>query len=266
MMWDQGCKGGTVYRDKSRDEQVLYTKDTAVQVAKEVAPLADIPMIDKCTGRIELVDHDAVMPRLDFGLAALFSEEGPLGTVHVGVRHDPVTGEPADLFIASGYGDIGADMQAIGRLCSLILRLKGAKISQVSKLALIQEQLQGIPGRTQSGFAHELRLSMPDTIAHILGRYSEGSFPLANMPLGAEHIDSIFGDFAKIDPEARRDMIAYLKNQSRADTEALRAQLPHDPVAAARGKLDFCPECGGATLLVVPGKCSACRACGYSRC
>jgi len=272
-MWDAGCKGGTVYRDKSRDEQVLYTKDTVVQTPTPEGPTSSL---ERCNGRIEMVDHDAVAPRLDFGLAALFSIESPVGTLHIGIRHDSVTGDPADMFILNGYGDVGADAQAIGRLCSLILRLKGVKVSQTGKLALIQEQLQGIPGRTQSGFAHDLRLSMPDTIAHVLGLYLEGKFPLANLPLGSEHIDSIFGDFVKISPEARRDMIAYLKNQHGAYTEdpsvhdvpAITAQKPHDPVVASKtkNKWDFCPECGGATLLIVPGKCSACRACGYSRC
>lgn len=249
MMWDLGCKGGTVYRDGSRDEQVFYAKTAPA------AP-ASVP-IDVSTHAI-----DAMRPRLEVGIGPTFSVPSPVGSLHVTIRHDPKTGDPEDIFITSGKGDITADVQAIGRLCSLILRLNGVPLSQQSKLELVREQLAGIPGRTQDGLPGQVRVSMPDTIAHVIERYLEGNFPLANMPFGAAQVDDLCKDFATMPQDTLGKLATYLKNQRASTPAPQHEEESHD------GKLfmlDLCPKCGTMSYQITGG-CGYCHACAYSRC
>jgi ribonucleoside-diphosphate reductase alpha chain len=256
LMWDLGCKGGTVYRDGSRDEQVLYTK----------AKVGEVPVVTATeppkTKAIFVDDlRPAVMDKLSVGLGPIFSIEAPTTTLHIGVRHDPETGDPADLFFVSGYGDVGADVQAIGRLCSLVMRMR-TRVTQAAKLELICDQLAGIPGSTQTGMAHSLMLSLPDAIAKVLRQYLAGEFPRACLPLGAQPIKSVFQDVAKLTPEERGSLVQYLV-EAKAKTLLKEEVTPVAPVSAHK---DFCPACHTAALMVVPGKCSYCRVCGFSKC
>ena len=242
MMWDYGCKGGTVYRDGSRDEQVFYTHKTSVPV----------PVVAQ--------EIDAMRPRLEVGIGPTFSVPSPVGSLHVTIRHDPKTGDPEDIFITSGKGDIAADVQAIGRLCSLILRLNGVPLSQQSKLELVREQLAGIPGRTQDGLPGQVRISLPDTIAHVITRYLEGNFPLANMPFGAIQVDELCEHFATLPQDALGKLSSYLK------AELASTPAPEEPEHSSEHKfLDLCPSCGTMAYHIT-GSCGYCSACTYSRC
>lgn len=248
LMWELGCKGGTVYRDGSRDEQVLYAKTEPLAEAKEPVYVNDTTTV--------------LSPRLDVGLGPLFSVDSPTGTLHIGIRHDPVTGEPGDLFVFSGKGDIGADVQAIGRLCSLILRLRGTYAGQAVKLDLIYDQLVNIPGTTQIGMAHNLKLSMPDAFAKVIKQYLAGEYPMANLPLGSQPLSTLVESIAQLPAESRQKLLSYL-TQAEALPDSAKPDLSEPPASAKR---DFCPACHTAALVVVPGKCSWCSKCGYSRC
>jgi ribonucleoside-diphosphate reductase alpha chain len=250
LLWELGCKGGTVYRDGSRDEQVFYVKEQ---------PEHAVPIAIETT-------LDAMRPRLEVGIGPTFSVPSPVGSLHITIRHDPVSGDPEDIFITSGKGDIAADVQAMGRLCSLILRLNGVPLSQQSKLELIREQLAGIPGRTQDGLPGQVRVSMPDTIAHVITRYLEGNFPLANVPFGANHVDALCEDFATMPVDTLKKLALYLKNKTATTPDLPEAAPEHTEQETKQQQLDFCPACGTMSYLVIPGKCGTCRHCGYSRC
>lgn len=259
LMWELGCKGGTVYRDGSRDVQVLYTdKPVPVQVVEASSEI------------------DFVRPRPDAGISVTFSEESPIGTIHMTIRHDPQTGDPIDVFVVTGKGDASADAQALGRLMSMILRFPDdQKINQQRRMELIRNQLSDILGRGQVGLGPDAKRSMPDAIAKILTRYLEADFPVANLPFGLQQmkylldelrtcggdttkLDQISGFILEGDPGNGHDVDEY---RAEMETEIQKAEqdgikLPYD----------YCPGCGNCTLVIIPGKCPCCRTCGYTQC
>lgn len=264
-MWKLGCKGGTVYRDGSRDEQVLYADTDEVEVEVEIVD--------------ETPETRIVRPRPDVGHSLTFSEDSPIGTVHMTIRHEPEFGDPMDVFVTVGKGDTAADAEAIGRLMSLILQFpNGQHINQNTRLELIRDQLMGILGRGQVGFGADAKHSMPDTIAKILDRYLSAEFPMANIPFGLrqmrdllEEVKGYGGNTEKIDQVIRyvlegkdnggaekQQTYQEEREQEIQEAESKGVKLPHD----------YCPECGNYTLVTIPGQCPHCRdpRCAYTRC
>lgn len=213
-MYRGGCKGGTVYRDGSRDRQVLY--------------FANENEDDEEFETLATSVEGTLRPKIKFGYGPILSQETPVGSVHLGIRARPEKlDEPYDLFIVSGKGDVGADVQAMARLISVILRWPdNASVSQKRRLAWIRDQLRNIPGRSQVGFGPEAVKSLPDAIAKIIGEYLSGKFTMEAPP----------------------------PSESKVRTASISESF------------DFCPDCGSTSLLVVPGKCSDCKNCGYSAC
>lgn len=266
LMWELGCKGGTVYRDGSRDEQVLYL-DTVEPEEIEVEVVVD-----------NNDDLGIVLPRPDVGHSVTFSEKSPIGTVHATMRHEPQSGEIVDFFVLMNTGDAAADAEAIGRLISLILRWpNNRQVNQQTRLTLIRDQLMGILGRGQEGMGPTKKLSLPDTIAKIIDRYMTADFPMGNIPYGFIQMKNLLDDLREIgsDREAfdkKVNEVLYGESNGDADEaiEQYREEVEEEIKQAEADGInlpyDLCPDCGNGTLVTIPGKCPYCRNCGYSRC
>ncbi len=263
MMWHQGCKGGTVYRDGSRDEQVLYS---------ETEPEPEVVVVE------EKNNIGGLVPRPDVGLGVTFSEKSPLGMVHATIRHDATSGDARDVFILSSRGDVAADAEAIGRLISIILRWpNGSKISAQTRLEIVRDQLLDILGRNQIGIGPKASRSLPDTIAKIIDRYLAADFPMAGVPFGTDDFKQLLKDVQALgdDPEALaklQDFLLYGKDTDQAvdqqeqHQESMGLALQQADQDGISLPCDLCPECGNGTLVTIPGKCPYCRTCGHTRC
>ena len=233
-----GCKGITVYRDGSREYQVLSVskeekkdeKTVAVQPALlEVPPVAPEPAarpIFERTGR--LVGYtDMVKLTGSDG-----TRRGFLVTVNMQGEH------PVEVILTSGKAgdEANADSEALGRIISKALQY-GVPAAELVKT------LRGINGGLYGSYQGRFVTSKADLIAVALETTSkiqiaEGERKAAQMPL----------DDPMVPQAMQRAMTA--------------------PIQASRqGKtgLDRCPECGDENLVREEG-CTKCYSCGYSKC
>lgn len=153
-LYDSGCKGGTVYRDNSRNEQVLRTiqEPTPIQEAVVVA--------------------ETIKKRPRVRDAKVISVKTAMGTAHVTLTFDDK--QPLEVFIDVGKGgsDIKALSEAFGRLISLLLRVPSSFSSQ-QRLEEVIKQLKDIGGARPLGFGKTKSKSLPDSIAKALEELSE---------------------------------------------------------------------------------------------
>ncbi len=152
--YDLGCKGVTVYRDGSREEQVLSTGATGKTAAKE----AEQPAVQA-----------KIVPRKR--PEAIIGETRTMktgcGTIYVTVNEDE-HGQLFELFTHMGKagGCASSQAEAIGRLVSLALR------SNIEPEAIIN-QLKGITCHQQTWASGGKITSCSDAIAKALERYTE---------------------------------------------------------------------------------------------
>ncbi|VAX15486.1 Ribonucleotide reductase of class II (coenzyme B12-dependent), partial [hydrothermal vent metagenome] len=124
--YDFGCKGVTIYRDGSRDEQVLSTGATH----------------DKAKDNGDKIEAVATKvkprPRPDIVFGSTQRINTGCGSIYVTVNHDE-TGRPFELFTAIGKagGCAASQTESIGRLVSLAMRA-GIDVDE------IRTQLMGI--------------------------------------------------------------------------------------------------------------------------
>jgi ribonucleoside-diphosphate reductase alpha chain len=251
LLWEKGCKGGTVYRSGSMDEQVLYTEEMSEEGIVEVI---QEPMLG------------VIRPRLNYGIGAIFSEEGPTGTIHVAIRHDVRSGDPEDVFVTCGKGDVDADAQAIGRLSSMFLRSNIQGASQQTKLDMIRDQLEDINGRMQYGIGPDAKVSLPDTVAKVLRKYLSGEFQYPKLPFGSQQLidmlNHVPGEFTK------ENVLAYLLGNIDEDLETTMTHQEDERTQenTIKRKYDICANCGNTAFVKIPGKCGYCEMCGESAC
>jgi ribonucleoside-diphosphate reductase alpha chain len=97
----------------------------------------------------------------------------PIGTLFVTLNENEEQ-HPFELFLNTGKcgSDITADAEAIGRLCSILLRLP-SPVSELERIQLIITHLAGISGSkdVHDGKVH-IR-SVPDAVAAALRQYLE---------------------------------------------------------------------------------------------
>lgn len=149
LMYRLGCKGGTIYRDKSRDEQVLSLKPEPPKAEPEK------PVIK-------------VRPRPYKRRGVTISKATPSGTAHI-TMNDDEEGQPFEMFIEIGKGgsDLKAMAEALGRLASLVLRL-ASPLDPRERVQEIVNQLKGIGGPRSMGFGKARVRSLPDALAQAL--------------------------------------------------------------------------------------------------
>jgi ribonucleoside-diphosphate reductase alpha chain len=141
MAYELGCKGVTIYRDGSREAQVLSTKKETVAEEK-IAPMERPASLSGITDKIKT------------GYGNLY------------VTINSFDGKPFEVFAQigkSGYSTM-ADTEAICRLISLALR-SGISVEQII------EQLIGIGGASPIYQEGGLVMSIPDAIAKVLNKH-----------------------------------------------------------------------------------------------
>jgi ribonucleoside-diphosphate reductase alpha chain len=198
------CKGVTVYRDGSREMQVLSTGSTAKRVSEQVGkglPRAErgggkegkgLPRGDRAQAEVlsdlkgTIAELEAENERLRRQVLDLEAEnlqrrqkrsrpevlrgstrrvESPLGTLYVNITEDD-RGQPFEVFMSLGKagGALMADVEALGRLISLALR-SGIPITEIHR------QLRGISSDRVMGLGPNKVLSVPDAVGIAIERY-----------------------------------------------------------------------------------------------
>jgi ribonucleoside-diphosphate reductase alpha chain len=255
LLYRSGCKGGTIYRDGSRDVQVLNLKEedkkasesqsnaaSAVAVAEQPVPITAVEEQARASSS-ELVQSDAgwqpkVRPRPYKRRGYTVSKNTPSGTAHITMNEDE-EGHPFEVFLEIGKAgsDIKAMAEAMGRLMSLILRM-ASPVSPLERVREIVKQITGIGGARSYGFGKRRVLSLPDAVGQALAEN------YLNISQGTE----ADGQGAEMGVHNSSD-----------------AALAHKASVAAAGSVDLCPSCGDSAFVRIEG-CQTCYACGYSEC
>jgi len=112
-------------------------------------------------------------PRPEILPGRTFRVRSPVGTVHVTLNENG-NSSPFEMFLntAKNGSDLSADAEAIGRLCSLLLRI-ASPVPELRRIELMIEILSGIRGNSDSGSGENRIRSMPDAVAFALTQYLE---------------------------------------------------------------------------------------------
>jgi ribonucleoside-diphosphate reductase alpha chain len=265
MAYEMKCKGVTVYRDGSRDGQVLSTGATADAAAKrdgkvedaasrqELADLNErLAEVQSSNERLQRLLFDAEAENLqrrqkrsrpDVLKSTAIRKETPLGTMFVHITEDD-KGQPFEVFINLGKagGSAMADAEAIGRLVSLALR-SGIPIQQVHR------QLRGISSDRAVGLGPNKVLSVPDAIGLALEDWMRTKNGVQQELLTtAETLGAPSASVKQAVP------VATMGN----------TQMAFEAVNSGDSFIGTCPDCG--SQLEFAEGCVKCHVCGFSEC
>ncbi len=162
LAYELGCKGVTIYRDQSRQEQVLHLSDQKASAATVEAVPATRPA--------HFPSNVEVYPVPTQVVGRTYRRETPAGTARVVINE--VDNDPFEVFMLLGRAgsEVQSFMEALGRIISLYLRSSG-DLSPRRRLQLVADQLKGIGGANQMGFGPDRVLSVVDAIGLILDRH-----------------------------------------------------------------------------------------------
>ncbi len=259
-----GCKGVTVYRDASREMQVLSTGSTAQKVKEQATGAAGEDgqrQLAEALGRVAELDaelertrarlHDAEAENLqrrakrsrpDLLKGSTRRVETPLGTMYVTITEDD-KGQPFEVFISLGKagGALMADVEAIGRLISLALR-SGIPMTEIYR------QLRGISSDRAVGLGPSKVLSVPDAIGIAIEKWMQDKQGVQQDLLGAAALPARGVVPGQGGPAALRE----------SEGEGEGEGEPRQDFIGA------CPDCG--SQLAFAEGCAKCHVCGFSEC
>lgn len=187
--WETGCKGITIFRDGSKDAQVLNL---------------GVNNGDK-KETTESKVHQMVMDRPVKVEGATYKILTPLGKAFITINHDEV-GDPFEIFIMIGKAgsEVSAMAEALGRVISTTLRF-GNHLPAKERAREIMVQLQGIGGSRSVGFGPNKVRSLPDAVAKAIGMHFGFSTP--------HSIDVVAPAEAKVSTEDPAVASAYMENK-----------------------------------------------------
>jgi len=229
MAYQSDCKGVTIYRDRSRDEQVLnisISKEGAEKQATSAAPVAKI----------------TPKPRPPVTVGTTTKIATGCGNLYVTINED-AKGLPFEVFMSMGKagGCAMSQLEAIGRLVSLALR------SGIDTNSII-EQLRGIRCPSPSWEKGGRIFSCSDAIARVVERRI----------LDAK-------ERAGIAPQSdTTPMSQNTELPPASDSFTSGGGTAKSTNTKVGNIVGVCPDCGSA-LWHIEG-CMVCKSCGYSKC
>ncbi len=228
LLYDTGCKGGTTYRDGSRDTQVLIAKSEKEEEKAEEKPLITLQQ-PKSRVRSTVLH------------GTTYRKATPIGTAYITVNSEGEhINEPFEVFInvAKVGSDVSADAEGLGRLVSLILRMP-SPLSPLDRARAVIAQLRGIGSGRPLGFGKNRVMSLPDAVAQVL----------------EEHMGEV---------EEQHSYPA-LPDEEDVREEAKQFALNLEQNVSSHVAPDICPVCGNVTFVNIEG-CKKCFSCGHSEC
>jgi ribonucleoside-diphosphate reductase alpha chain len=235
--WRLGCKSCTVYRDGSRNVQVLNL-GTGENITAPTELGAKVNSMKATESPLNIETGNKIIPRVrpDVLTGRTYRTKTGYGTLYVTINNDE-NGAPFEVFstIGKSGGFFQEQSEAICRLISLALR-SGIKVEEIiSNLKGIRSPMVVM---TNKGTV----LSLPDAIGQILEEHIKNTRAVVQLPASVA------------------------VNVSLAHQEPADDRLTHnlDKEIADFGFMPGCPECG-APLTISEG-CFSCKNCGYSRC
>ncbi len=269
LAFQSHCKGVTVYRDGSRDNQVLSTGATEAAAAErgktgefrvEVADLhsaimekdSEIERLKKLLfdSEAENLQRRQKRARPDTLRSTSIKKETPLGVMFVHITEDD-KGQPFEVFINLGKagGSAMADAEAVGRLMSLALR------SGISLQAL-HRQLRGISSDRAVGLGPNKVMSVPDAIGLALEEWMR-------MKNGVQQeLLSSTANAEAIQPELTLKPQAVMVRNTSGGLE--QAAMFESAGNGGEAFIGTCPDCG--SQLEFAEGCAKCHVCGFSEC
>lgn len=277
LMYDLGCKGGTIYRDGSRDEQVLAIdhnklgKDAAAQVeAKKLAAaserqVAEVMSISGNNVQIKIAPRER--PSAMVGMT--YKMNTAYGNLYVTINEDEHG--PFEVFAQMGKagGFFSAQTEAITRMISLSLR---------SNIAIeeIIAQLKGIRGPDVSFSEDGMIFSLPDAIAKVLEKHIKRNHQQLTLDLpagssasqaGQTGLGGAGGGQGAQSPVTKVSETAMLETvtEEKIKTNGGISYKTTQKISIANlGNAPVCPAC--ANMLIFAEGCMKCEECGYSKC
>jgi ribonucleoside-diphosphate reductase alpha chain len=234
LAYESGCKGVTIYRDKSREEQVLNKtpqEEGKAPPEEENKP----PEAEKRSSPAKIIPR----PRPNVTVGTTTKIATGCGNLYVTINEDEER-LPFEVFMHMGKagGCAMSQLEAIGRLVSLALR------SGIETNAII-EQLRGIRCPSPSWEKGGRIFSCSDAIARVIERRAQ-DVKSRSRPAGSKH---------PADKPAK----------PAGDAQAEAQEAISKSGASKKGSIvGVCPDCGGA-LWHIEG-CMVCKSCGYSKC
>jgi ribonucleoside-diphosphate reductase alpha chain len=248
MSYKLNCKGITIYRDGSREKQILETKKESSyfdKLAGKEAPEQNGEIDAPEEAATESSAPITLKPRPEALSGRTYRIATPMGSAFISVNEDD-DGNIFEVFIHLGNAgsDTMADAEAMGRLISLAFRIPSDYSS--SRIAQnVVDQLSGIGGSSAAGFGAKRVRSLAGAVARAI----------------TEH------EAAKAERLAARQAagVDLITVDEIGEVEELVVIADPAPVIARKSTVDLCPECGNATLRRLEG-CQKCELCGYSKC
>jgi ribonucleoside-diphosphate reductase alpha chain len=234
-----GCKGITVYRDGSREEEVLKRDGDLEKATKYIG----------AKKRPESLKGET--PRKQTGCGKFFI------TIN---RETNPDGSEGDLFETFGNmgkagGCVAAQNEATGRLISFLLRI-GAHPGEIAS------QLVGIRCDKPCGFGEKAIYSCPDALGQALSEafYGNSVGEDIEIPYRKEIDDSV--DFENLLPRGESEMV-----EEPLEKKVSAQEVRNNILSKESGK-GSCPECGCVMRIesgCLGGTCLN-QMCGYSSC
>ncbi len=250
LMYELGCKGGTVYRDGSRSEQVLMLKEEDKKPEAKAEAPAEVRNVS--------TPHH-VYPRPKRLTGVTVTTRTPFGTAYITMNSDE-NGYPFEVFITApgkAGSDLQADAEGLGRLISLQLR-SVEPTNRRQMLKLIVDQLQGIGGARSIGMGAKRVISLPDAVAGALmdQYFTEESPQQLGLPISAVSIPTTGTKPVTTNGNSNGNSYVHDHDHDGGDD---------DHAFGVISGADICPSCATISLIRVEG-CRKCLTCGYSEC
>ena len=230
LAYKTGCKGVTIYRDGSRDEQVLSTG--ATEKARKAAAAGQPVTVASASPELAEEKKPRHRPQLTHGV----TQKIPTGCGNLYITINEDEEGICEVFSTMGKsgGCAASQSEAVSRMVSLALR-SGVSLDSIIK------QVKGIRCPSPAWGEGGSILSCPDAIGRALERYSK---------------------------DAMSPRYYHQKPKTAAPAQPTVAYTSSDCAQGGNknhlGLCPECPDCGG--LLEFGEGCAFCRGCGFSKC